>query len=251
MRTIRLSLIFGLLSLPLVATAERKTNETTAKASEALTVDAVVKKHVAALGGEDVLRKGTSFSFKVSGTKDGKKFTKTVYQAKPNKLRVDIVADDGNFSKGFDGKVAWMKKGTEAAVAMTVDETTAMASHAAFEEPLLDYAKKGTKVKLAGKADVKGAEAYDLEVTMKSGEVEHHFIDASSFLLIKKTWVGKDKDGKSMPMTVAFGDYKKVQGRAVNHSVTWTDDAGKDVKNTVSAVVFDKPIDAKLFSMPK
>lgn len=247
----RIILIASLLSLPLVATAERNHTDTTTKAPEALSVDAVVRNHVAALGGEDVLRKGTAFSFKVSGTKDGKKFTKTVYQAKPNKLRVDIIADDGKFSKGFDGKVAWMKKGAEAAVAMTADETAAMASHAELEEPLLDYAKKGTKVKLVGKADVKGAEAYDLEVTMKSGDVEHHFIDASSFLLIKKTWVGKGKDGKPMPMTVAFGDYKKVQGRAVNHSVTWTDDAGKDVKNTVSAVVFDKPIDAKLFSMPK
>lgn len=249
MRIIRLSLLAGVLSLPLVATAERKTAETT-RAPEALTLDAIVNKHVAALGGEALLRKGTSFSFKVSGTKDGKKFTKTVYQAKPNKLRVDIVGDDGKFSKGFDGKVAWIKKGTEAAVAMTADETKGMASHADFEEPLLDYAKKGTKVRLVGKADLKGTEAYDLEVTTKSGDVEHHFLDVQSFLLVQKTWVGKDKDGKAMPMQVSFGDYKKVQGRAVNHSVTWTD-AGKDSKSEVSAVVFDKAIDAKLFSMPK
>lgn len=250
MRTIRLSLIVGLLSLPLVATAERNAETTTAKAPEAPTVEAIVKKHVAALGGEELLRKGTTFSFKVSGTKEGKKFTKTVYQAKPNKLRVDIVADDGNFSKGFDGKVAWIKKGTDKAVAMTADETKMMAMHADFEEPLLDYAKKGTKVKLVGEADLKGTKAYDLEVTLKSGDVEHHFLDASSFLLVKKTWIGKDKDGKSTPMQVAFGDYKKVQGRAVNHSVTWTDD-GKDNKSEVSAVVFDKAIDAKLFAMPK
>jgi len=249
MHTIRLTLIAGLLSLPLVATAERAKPEIT-KAPEALTVDAIVKKHVAALGGEDVLRKGTTFSFTVSGTKDGKKFTKTVTQARPNKLRVEIVADDGNFSKGFDGKVAWMKKGTEAAVRMSAEETKMMASHAAFEEPLLDYAKKGTTVKLVGKADRKGVEAYDLEVTTKAGEVEHHFLDASSFLLVEKTWVGKDKDGKAMPMLVRFGDYKQVQGRAVNHAVTWVD-AGKESKSEVSAVVFDKPIDAKLFSMPK
>jgi hypothetical protein len=49
---------------------------------------------------------------------------------------------------------------------------------------------------------------------------------------------------------VWFGDYKRVQGRAVNHSVTW-EDAGKETRSEVSAVVFDKAIDAKLFSMPK
>ncbi len=251
MRIIRLSLIAGLLAMPLVATAERNNTDATAKVAETLPLDTIIKKHLAALGGETLLRKGTSLSFKVTGEKMGKKFTKTVYQAKPNKLRVDVVSDEGNFSKGFDGKVAWVKKGTEKAVAMTAEETRMTAAHADFEEPLLDYAKKGTKVKVVGKADLKGAEAYDLEVTLKNGEVEHHFLDATSFLLVKKTWMGKDKDGKTVPMTVAFGDYKKVQGRAVNHSVTWTGDDGKDSKSEVSAVVFDKPVDAKLFAMPK
>lgn len=247
MRIIRLTLVASLLALPLVATAERNANDTTAKASESLPLDAIIKKHVAALGGEQLLRGGTSFSFKVTGEKMGKKFSKTVYQAKPNKMRVDVVSEEGNFSKGFDGKVAWIKKGTDKAVAMTAEETKMMASHAEFEEPLLDYAKKGTQVKLVGKT----GEAYDLELTLKSGDVEHHFLDATSFLLVKKTWSSKDKDGKTVPMTVAFGDYKKVQGRMVNHSVTWTGDDGKASKSDVSAVVFDKGIDAKLFTMPK
>ena len=44
----------------------------------------------------------------------GKKFTKTVHQARPNLMRVDIQSDDGPMSKGFDGKVAWVKKGSGA-----------------------------------------------------------------------------------------------------------------------------------------
>ena len=126
-----------------------------------------------------------------------------------------------------------------------------MASHAQFDEPLLDYAKKGTTVKLIGKAEVKGTPAYDLEVTLKSGEVEHHFLDANSFLLLQRTFASKDKDGKAVKMTVRFGDYKKVQGRMVNHSVEWDGDDGKSYKSTVSDVSYDKRIDAKQFAMPK
>ena len=242
MRIIRSFCFAALMLAPLAATAERSVpsaGDARPATEEAVSVDVVVKKHIAALGGEKLLRAGKSFSFTVSGEKMGKKFTKTVTQARPNKMRVDMTSDDGASSKGYDGKVAWYKKGTSAAVAMTAEETASMASHVEFDEPLLDYAKKGTSVKLIGKSEVKGTPAYDLELTLKSGDVEHHFL------------ASKDKDGKVVQMSVRFGDYKKVQGRMVNHSVEWDGEDGKASKSTVSDVSYDKRVDAKLFSMPK
>jgi outer membrane lipoprotein-sorting protein len=255
MRIIRSSIsgvvAVALALVPLAASAERAEPRTETWPERSLTVETIVKKHVAALGGEKLLRAGKSFTFTVSGEKMGKTFTKTVTQARPNKMRVDITSADGPMSKGFDGKVAWIKKGDAAAVAMTAEETASMASHAQFDEPLLDYAKKGMTVKLIGMADVKGTQAYDLEVTMKNGDVEHHFLDANTFLLAKRTFKGKDKDGKVTEMSVRFGDYKKVQGRMVNHSVEWDAEDGKSHKSIVSKVAYDKKLDAKLFAMPK
>ena len=251
MRIIRSSLALVLVLAPLTALAERaepRPGETWPDG--AITVDVIVKKHIAALGGEKLLRAGKTLTFTVSGEKLGKKFTKTVWQARPNKMRVEFTSDDGLMQKGFDGKVAWLKKADAKAEAMSAEDTASMAMHATFEEPLLDYAKKGTTVKLVGKTDVKGAPAYDLEVTLKGGEVEHHFLDASSFLLVRRTFMGKDKDGKAKQMAVGFGDYKKIQGRMVNHSVEW-EDADKAHKSVVSKVAFDKKMDAKLFAMPK
>lgn len=236
---------------PLTAAAENARATVEAWPDQTVTAETIVKKHIAALGGEKLLRAGTSFTFTVTGEKMGKKFQKTVVQARPNKMRVDFTSDDGPMAKGFDGKVAWIKKGDAAAIAMNAEETASMASHATFEEPLLDYAKKGTAVKLVGKADVKGTPAYDLEVTFKSGEVEHHFLDASTYLLIKRTFTSKDKDGKAVEMSVRFGDYKKVQGRMVNHSVEWDGPDGKASTSAVSKVKFDGKLDAKLFAMPK
>lgn len=215
------------------------------------TADMIVKRHIAALGGAKLLRAGKSITFTVTGEKMGKKFTKTVVQARPNLMRVDIQSDEGAFSKGFDGKVAWMKKGADAAVAMSPDETASMKAHADFEEPLLDYAKKGTKVTLVGKAEVNQMPAYDLEVAFKSGETEHHFIDAQSYVLVKRVFTMKEKDGKTKQMSVRFGDYKKVQGRMVNHSVEWDGDDGKTARSVVSNIAYDKPVNAKLFAMPK
>jgi hypothetical protein len=255
MRIIRSSLsgviAVALALVPVTAAAERAEVRTETWPDKTLSVETIIKKHVAALGGEKLLRAGKSFTYTVSGEKMGKAFTKTVVQARPNKLRVDIVSADGPMSKGFDGKVAWTKKGDAKAEAMSAEDTASMQMHAQFDEPLLDYAKKGTAVKLIGMADVTGAKAYDVEVTLKSGEVEHHFLDASTFLLAKRTFMGKDKDGKAKEMSVRFGDYKQVQGRMVNHSIEWDSDDGKSYKSVVSKVGFDKKIDAKLFAMPK
>ena len=236
----------GLLALaPLTATADRIAKAETSKPAAAAEIDAdtIVARHVAALGGEKLLRGGKSMSFTVSGEKQGKAFTKTVTYARPNLMRVDIQSADGAMSKGFDGKVAWVKKGTEAAVAMSAEDTTKMAAHADFEEPLLDFAKKGTKVKLVGKSEVNSKPAYDLEVSFANGDTEHHFVDASSYLLVKRTFASTD--------SILFGDYKKVQGRMVNHSLAYQGDDGKLHKSTVSKISFDRAAPAKLFAMPK
>lgn len=218
-------------------------------AAPELSLDAIVAKHLHALGGADLLRATKTLSYTVTGEKAGKKFTKTVHYARPGKLRVDFASDDGSGSKGFDGKVAWVKKGGEAAVAMNAEDTAMMKLHADFDEPLLDYAKRGDTVKLIGASEVAGKAAYDLELTKASGEIEHHFIDAATFLPVKKTWTGK-KDGKTITTAVRFGDFKAVQGRMVNHSMELSTDGGAG-KSWVSWVAFDKPIDAAVFAMPK
>jgi hypothetical protein len=250
-RTKQSLIAIAVLALAGTAGAETKPAAIDAAKPPELTAEVIVQRHLAALGGEKLLRGGKTLAYTVSGEKLGKKFTKTVRSARPNKVRVDITSDDGNMSKGYDGTIAWAKKGTAAAEKLDAEGTQMMAQHAAFEEPLVDYVKKGTAIRLAGTSEVERVPAYDLEVTYKTGEVEHHFIDAKTFLLAKRTFTAKDKDGKAYASSVRFGDYKNVQGRMVNHSIAWDGDDGKTYKSIVSNVKFDSAIDAKLFAMPK
>jgi outer membrane lipoprotein-sorting protein len=239
----------GLAALAPHAAADRAKPAVEAKATPAdLSLDAIVTRHLAALGGADVLRATKSMSYVVSGEKAGKKFTKSVHYARPGKMRVDFETEEGKGAKGFDGKVAWVKKPGEAAVAMPAEDTAMMKSHADFDEPLLDHARRGIGVKLIGKSEVAGTPAYELEIA-KGGEVERHFIDAATFLPLQRTWTAK-KDGKSVAMAVRFGDFRRVSGRAINHSIEFLAD-GVTSKSFVSQVAFDKPLDASLFSLPK
>ena len=243
----------GLLALvPLTATADKVARADTAKhAAKELGLDTIIERHVVALGGEKLLRATKTMSYTVSGEKQGKAYTKTVTYARPNLMRVDFQSADGTSSKAFDGKVAWTKKASEPAVQMSAEETVHMKAHAEFDEPLFDFAKRGTKVRLVDTTEVDSKPAYDLEVTFANGDTEHHFLDAGNYLLVKRIATGKDKDGKPKQITMTIGDYKKVQGRMVNHSFTYAGDDGQLHKSVVSKVSYDRPAPAKLFAMPK
>lgn len=230
--------------------SEDRAKPAEAKAAPAeLSLDAIVAKHLTALGGADALRATQTMSYVLTGEQGGKKFTKQTSFARPGKMRVDVETEAGKISKGFDGKVAWVKKAGEVATAMSAEDTASMKAHADFDEPLLDYAKRGTAVKLIGKSEVAGTPAYELELTLASGDTERLAIDAATFLPLQRT-VTMKQDGKATTAVIRFGDFQKVQGRMVNHRIEFQGD-GVTAKSVVSQVTFDRPLDPSLFAMPR
>lgn len=214
-----------------------------------LSLDTIVAKHIAALGGADLLRATKTMSYALTGEKGGKKFTKKTYFARPGKMRVDIETEEGKTSKGFDGTVAWVKKAGEVAIALSAEDTLSMKAHADFDEPLLDHVKRGIAVKLIGKSEVAGTPVYEIELTMTSGDTERLSIDAATFLPLQRI-VAMRQDGKVTTAVFRFGDFKKVQGRVVNHRIEVQGD-GLTGKSVVSQVTFDRPLDPSLFAMPR
>lgn len=214
-----------------------------------LSLDAIVAKHIAALGGADALRATKTMSYVVSVDTGGKKLMKKTSFARPGKMRVDVESEAGKVSKGFDGTVAWIKKADGAAVAMSAEDTAAMKAHADFDEPLLDHAKRGIAVKLIGRSEVAGTPVYEFDLVMPNGDKERLAIDAATFLPLQRT-VTMKKDGKATAAVIQFGDFKKVQGRMVNHRFDVQVD-GVTSKSVVSQVTFDRPLEPSLFAMPR
>jgi hypothetical protein len=86
---------------------------------------------------------------------------------------------------------------------------------AAFEEldgPLVDYAKKGTKIELVGTEKVAGSDAYKLRLTPKSGPQRHLWVDAKTFLETKMEGEPKKVDGKLRNVSVYFSNFKTENG---------------------------------------
>ena len=84
----------------------------------------------------------------------------------------------------------------------------------------MDYAKKGHRVELAGRADVDGQPAYKLQVVLKDardGDADDYFIDAKSWLLVQikgqRTIAGVQTTYRR-----TFRDYKPVGGVLIPHT---------------------------------
>jgi outer membrane lipoprotein-sorting protein len=94
----------------------------------------------------------------------------------------------------------------------TPDELKAVALQSDLDGPLVDYTAKGTRVELEGTDMVEGNDTYRLKLTLKSGQTQHLWVDAKTFLETKIEGTPRRLDGKYHPVEIYYRDYRTVSG---------------------------------------
>lgn len=237
------------LALALGGVACDSGNTTSAAESAQLTADQVVARHLAALGGADRLK--ATRSLVVRGEfQDGSSLDAWVaYRARPNKLRKEGTHEGKPFTKIFDGDRGWISEHDGPFTAMPADKAARMKFYAEFDDPLVDHAARGHKVALVGTEDVGGKPAHHLEVTLANGDVEHRWLDATTFLDTQRRFTFKDKDGADKTKLVRFSDWRDVNGLKFNFASEGEVD-GKKHKTTILSIEVDAAIDPGKFTAP-
>jgi hypothetical protein len=92
----------------------------------------------------------------------------------------------------------------------SAEEMKSVATQAELDGPLVDFAKKGTTVELAGTEKVEGHDTYKLKLTLKSGKTTNVWIDAETFLETKIEGTPRLLDGKYRAVDVYYRDYRTV-----------------------------------------
>jgi outer membrane lipoprotein-sorting protein len=134
----------------------------------------------------------------------------------------------------------------------TADESKAQAQESDLDGPLVDYAAKGTTAELDGVEKVGGRDAYKLKLTMKSGQVQHVWVDAQNFLEVKIEGTPRRMDGKMHPVFIYLRDYKPVQGLMVPHVFETAVEGYKEThKMVIESVVVNPKLDDSLFAKPQ
>ena len=82
---------------------------------------------------------------------------------------------------------------------------------APFESPLIDYRAKGHQLTLQGMSKFDGRDVYFISAELKSGRTEEFYIDATTFLLVKRHEAFTAGQW-NMTQSLLYFDYEPVEG---------------------------------------
>jgi hypothetical protein len=189
-----------------------------------------------------------------AGGKADAKLPMVLALKRPHKSRVEITFAGQNAVQSFDGSQGWKLRpflNRDDVEPFTAAEAKSAASAAELDGPLVDYAKKGTKVELAGTEQVEGKKNYKLKLTMKDGEKRLLWVDASTFLETKISGEPRKLDGRPHNVTIFFRDYRTVNGLKVPYLLeTVVDGVKQSRKMAIRTVMVNPPLEDALFAKP-
>ncbi|MBW8362118.1 MAG: hypothetical protein K0M56_08040 [Kaistella sp.] len=252
--------VIGFLVLCTITSAQTKKNKKTSTevsvaqqnsnrgaASTALSLESIINKNIEALGGEEKLREAKS------AVAEGVIYTQQVnvpiksWMVHNEGLRLDMQIQGRKNTTVVTPYGAWTLFPAQRQK-RPVDSDLATAREGAEEldmtGDLLDYRNKGNSVELLGKENLDGNEVYKLKVTRKSGTEVLLFLDATSFLLLKRV-IDKTIEGKVTTVTERYSNYTKTPDGYLYATVCDHSPSGFSIKLVKYEV--NVPVDSKIF----
>lgn len=175
----------------------------------------------------------------------------TMYQARPNKLRIEAEMQGSKLIQTFNGEKGWMyapAMGIAQPKELSDQELESILGQAEFENPLWNYAEKGNTLELVGSSE-DGKEDH-LKLTRESGDVLNFFLNKDSHLITTITST-QAMGGSEQNIEINMKDYKKVKGIPVAHYIA-TKIGGQIVYTiTIEDVEYNQEIDSVLFEKPE
>ncbi|QRR00544.1 outer membrane lipoprotein-sorting protein [Dyadobacter sandarakinus] len=218
--------------------------------SYAQTVDEIVAKHVAALGGMDKIKAVntlvTERSLAVQGMEIPTKTTIVVGKS----VRTESTVMGNTMIQVVDDAKGWMVRptmmgGTGEPEDMPAAQLKQQLSSVDPFGGLVNYKEKGNQVELVGKEKVDKKDVYHLKVTSKEGMSMDEFLDANTYLISKIKVSMDGQDGE-----IDFTDYKEVDGVKFPNSMEITNPQAGTISFLTNKIVVNAPVDANLFKRP-
>jgi hypothetical protein len=220
----------------------------------AQTADEIVNKNIEAMGGKDKLA-GMKTLKMVANVDIGPnmKAPMTMYIVNDKAFRMELEFQGMKMINAYEGETGWYinpfggKKDPENMNAEQIRETK---NELDLSGSLFNYKEKGHKVELLGKEDMEGTDTYKLKVTKKSGDVEYLYLDAATYLELKKTRKTKFED-KEVESESLSSNWKKVDGIMFPFTVEQRQkDASQGQAVNIDSYEVNAKIDESMFKMP-
>lgn len=171
---------------------------------------------------------------------------------RPRKMRLEIKFAGQTAIQVYDGSNGWKLRpflNRHQVEPFTDEELKVASMQADLDGPLVDYASKGTKVELEGVEKVEGHDTYKLKLTLKSGQLQHVWVDAQTFLEAKIEGTPRRLDGRYHPVSIYFRDYRQVDRLMVPYVLeTAVDGVNQTEKIEIESVAANPKVDDSRFA---
>lgn len=215
----------------------------------AQTVDEIVDKHVAAMGGMDKLKGVNTLvierTLAVQSMEIPNKTTILIGKA----LRTESSIMGNSMIQVVDGNTGWMirpvmMQGTGEPEDMPEEMVKQQVGQLDPFGGLVNYKDKGNKVELVGKEKMDKDEVYHLKVTTKDGQVSDQYIDANTYMLTKLKATMQGQEGE-----IAFSDYKEVEGIKFANTMDMSSPMGA-LSFVTNKITINGKVDESIFKKP-
>jgi len=252
LRKMVLPIIIVLLAVPLVVVADSTT------APVDLTAAQIIERNISARGGLQAWRtvKTMSMSGKLdAGGKQKVQLPFVLEMERNRKTRLELQFNGQTAVQVYDGSNGWKLRpflNRRDVEPYTPDELKAASMQADIDGPLVDYVAKGTKVQLEGIQSVEGHDAFNLKLTLKTGQVQHIWVDAQTFLDVKVEGTPRRLDGRFHPVATYMRDYRSVNGLMIPYvNETAVDGVKQTEKIILEKVIVNPKLEDSHFSKPR
>lgn len=190
-------------------------SQNTALQNKLPTADEIIEKYIQAVGGREAnfkLKTARIFGtvevtpVNVTGTFD-------VYAKAPNKFLTAMnVTQLGELKEGFNGQTAWIRTDQIGVQVFNVAKQAEIVRNADFYK-YFNFKKHFSKAKVSVVDKDVDKPAYLIELTPTAGgSLEKMYFDQLSGLLIRRDVMRIGFQGKSLPATIYYGDYREIDG---------------------------------------
>ncbi len=224
----------------------------TAVTAAAMDADELIKKSIEATGGEDAIKSKASAKITGKVMTQGMEIPFTMFQKRPNLLRLDAEVMGMTMTQAYDGKQGWSinpMMGSMDPQPMDEVSNKGFSLQADMDGALVDYRDKGYTVEYLGEEDVEGTPCYKLRVDTKLDIIVDMFIDKEFYLPIK-SHTSITIDETVVEQDSYMSDYKDVDGIVMPFAVETQSNGVTMMQMMMESVEYGVEIADDQFAMP-
>lgn len=253
----RLEFSRGMRALVLAVIACGATAGIAADAEATPTVAQILDRVMAARGGATAWSRVLSMGWtgRIDGGEGKPAVPFLMYFQRPNATHFEVLVQNQRAVHVFDGKHGWkMTPGGELGIQVqdyTPEEVTAALDACGLDGPLAGAEAKGVKVAFDGAEMLGSRKVWKLKVTLPSGAMQTHWIDASDYHDLRYDRVTRDRTGRSGVISVYLNNYQTIEGLTLPLEIV-TRGSGGPGSNTmvIEKIAFNPVMQANTFQRP-